>query len=199
MEVERTEDLGVAQVLPISVGGKSVVLRTLSSDESDVWLRRLTGAVDIELGDVEGTGEGLAHLLGLSAHAGLELIAAYDIDGTLGDHANLGARMTKREVHDAVDAMAVAEDPFGEGAARLVDEVFGAPSSLLATMIRVVKERLEHPSDGSSNGAFAPGASTTTETSDRGGAKNGSSSSGSTGMSASARKRRRSATSSRTA
>ena len=85
MAEERTEAEALAQVLTISVGGEPVALRTLTIDESDAWLRRLTGAVDVELAEAEGDADTLARMLALPAQAALDLVAAYDVDGVLGD------------------------------------------------------------------------------------------------------------------
>jgi hypothetical protein len=194
IEVVRSEDLAARQVLPISVGGERIELRTLSIEESDAWLRTLTGAVDIDVGAIGGDADGLAKLLSLSAQAALDVIAAYDADGVLGGREALSARMTKREVRIALEAMATAEDPFAEGALRLVDEVFGAPSRLLAAMSTMVTSELASRPGASPSGASLPGASTTGPRSDLAGAASGSSSSGPTGTSASGTRRRRSAT-----
>jgi hypothetical protein len=186
----RTEAEALAQVLNVSVGGEPVALRTLTIDESDAWLRRLTGAVDVELPDAEGDADTLARMLALPATAALELVAAYDVDGVLGEPASLRTRMTKRELHDALEAMADAEDPFGEGAARLAAEVFGAPSRFLAAMTSLVIDGLASPTDGSPSGASMPGASTGHRTSDPVGAASASSSAGPTATSGNGRKRR---------
>lgn len=186
----RTEAEALAQALTISVGGEPVALRTLTIDESDAWLRRLTGAVDVELGDAEGDADTLARLLALPARAALDLVAAYDVDGILGDVDSLRTRMTKRELHAALEAMADAEDPFGEGAARLAAEVFGAPSRFLAAMTSLVLDGLASPTDGSPSGASTRGASTGHRTSDPAGAASASSSAGRTATSGNGRKRR---------
>jgi hypothetical protein len=57
-------------------------------------------------------------MLALPAKAALDLVAAYDVDGVRGDTDDLRARMTKRELQAALDAMADTEDPFGDGTAR---------------------------------------------------------------------------------
>jgi len=198
MAEARTEALALAQVLTVSVSGEPVALRTLTIDESDAWLRRLTGAVDVELPDAEGDADTLARMLALPAQAALDLVAAYDVDGVLDEPASLRTRMTKRELHAALEAMADAEDPFGEGAARLAAEVFGAPSRFLAAMTSLVIEGLASPTAPSPSGASTPGASTGRETSAPAGAASASSSAGPTATSGSARKRRSGAKRSRT-
>ena len=195
---ERTEAEALAQVLTISAGGEPVELRTLTIDESDAWLRRLTGAVDVELGEAEGDADTLARMLALPATAALDLLAAYDLDRVLGDVETLRSRMTKRELHAALEAMADAEDPFGEGAARLAAEVFGAPSRFLAAMTSLVIDGLASPTERSPTGASTPGASTGPRTSDPAGAASASSSAGPTATSGSSRKRRSGAKRSRT-
>ena len=198
MSEERTEAEALRQVLTVSVGGEPVALRTLTIDESDAWLRRLTGAVDVELGEAEGDADTLARMLALPAQAALDLVAAYDIDGVLGDTDSLRTRMTKRELHSALEAMADAEDPFGEGAARLAAEVFGAPSRFLAAMTSLVLDGLASPTVSPPSGVSTPGASTGTGTSDPPGAASASSSAGRTATSGSGRKRRSGAKRSRT-
>ena len=198
MADERTEADALRQVLRLTVGGEPVELRTLTIDESDAWLRRLTGAVDVELPETEGDADTLAQLLSLPARAALELVTAYDVDGVLGDAESLRTRMTKRELHAALEAMAGAEDPFGEGAARLADEVCGAPSRFLATMTRLVIDGLASPTAPSPSGASTPGASTGPATSAPPGAASASSSSGRTATNGSAPKPRSGARRSRT-
>jgi hypothetical protein len=198
MTEERTEAEALAQVLTLSVGGEPVALRTLTIDESDAWLRRLTGAVDVELPDAEGDADTLARMLALPAQAALELVAAYDVDGVLGDPESLRTRMTKRELHAALEAMADAEDPFGEGAARLAAEVFGAPSRFLAAMTQLVIDGLASPTVPSPSGASTPGVSTGPATSDPAGAASASSSAGRTATSGNGSKRRSGAKRSRT-
>jgi hypothetical protein len=188
MAEERTEADALRQVLQVSVGGEPVELRTLTIDESDAWLRRLTGAVDVELPEAEGDADTLARLLSLPARAALELVAAYDVEGVLGDAEVLRSRMTKRELHAALEAMAGAEDPFGEGAARLAAEVCGAPSRFLATMTSLVIDGLA--TAPSPSGASTPGASTGQRTSDPAGAVSASLSSGRTATNGRAPKRR---------
>lgn len=79
--------------------------------------------------------------------------------------------MTKRELHDTLEAMADAEDPFGEGAARLAAEVFGAPSRFLAAMTSLVLDGLASPMGPSPSGASTPGATSGNEHKRRSGAK----------------------------
>ena len=137
-------------------------------------------------------------MLALPAQAALDLVAAYDVDGVLGDTETLRTRMTKRELHAALEAMADAEDPFGEGAARLAAEVFGAPSRFLAAMTSLVIDGLASPTAPSPSGASTPGASTGPATSDPAGAASASSSAGRTATSGNGRKRRSGAKRSRT-
>ena len=198
MPDERTEADALRQVLTVSVGGTPVELRTLTIDESDAWLRRLTGAVDVELPEAEGDADTLARMLALPATAALDLVAAYDADGVLGDTETLRTRMTKRELHAALEAMADAEDPFGEGAARLAAEVFGAPSRFLAAMTSLVLEGLASPTERSPSGVSGPGASTGPGTSVPTGAESASSSAGPTATSGNGQKRRSGAKRSRT-
>jgi hypothetical protein len=199
MADERSEAGALRQVLHLTVGGEPVELRTLTIDESDAWLRRLTGAVDVALPETEGDADTLAQLLSLPARAALELVVAYDVDGVLGDAGSLRSRMTKGELHAALAAMAGGRGPFfGEGAARLADEVCGAPSRFLATMTRLVIDGLASPTAPSPSGVSTPGASIGPATSAGSGAASASSSSGPTATNASAPKVRSGARRSRT-
>lgn len=198
MTEERTEGLALRQSLRITVGGEPVELRTLSLDESDVWLAKFTAAIDIDTADIVGDAAGLARLLTLTSDFALDLIVDYDRDGRLAHRDQLRTHMTRQEVKAALEAMAGAEDPFGEGAARLAGEVFGAPSRLLGTLSRLAMNDLASRTDGSPNGASEPGALTTTGISDQPGAASASSSSGPTAMSGSTKRRRTAATLSRT-
>lgn len=164
-------------VLPLSVGGERIDVRVLTIEESDAWLRKLTASIDVNMAGLGGDADGLAALLGLSGGLCVDLIEAYDLDHVL--PADLRSVMSKGEARAALEAMATAEDPFGEGASRLVAEVFGAPSRFLAVMSQAAMDAAS-PSDGSPNGASGNGASTTSETSAPPGPTSGSSSSGST-------------------
>jgi hypothetical protein len=194
MTEDRTEALALRQRLRIAVGGETVELRTLSLDESDVWLGRFTSAIDIDTAGIEGDAAGLARLLTMTSDVALDLIIDYDRDGVLPTREQLRATMGRQEVKAALEAMAQAEDPFGEGASRLVDEVFGAPSRFLGNLSRLAVSDLASRMDDSPNGASTPGASTTTATSAPHGVVNGSSSSGPTATTGSTRQRKTTAT-----
>ena len=141
---ERTEELGLAGRLPISVGGEPIELRTLSLDESDKWLALLK-PIDLETE--------------ISTELMLSLVVAYDVDHVLG--GDLRTRMTKRELNDAVDQMVSAEDPFEEASRSVV-----AASGLLANiptglMYHLVNQsrRASITSSSSTNTASTPSPS----------------------------------------
>lgn len=189
---ERTEDLAIRQVLPITVGGETVELRTLTMDESDVWLRLLMETMDRPLGEPSDA-DGMAKMLATPADAAVDLIVAYDIDGTLGPKEDIRARISKREARSAIEVMAEAEDPFGPGARRLVESVFGGASQFLAGVLTTVTSVREASLSGVSVDGISNG-----ETSAPDGAASASSSTGSAATSRNGRKRTRSAQSSRT-
>jgi hypothetical protein len=195
----RTEGLAQRQVLPVTAAGEPYDLRVLSMDESDAWVRR---CVQLSLGelpeDATDDVDGITMLLTAGGHRARELVRVYDVDGILAD--GILERMTKKEVRDAALAMADSEDPFGEGARRLVEDLLGTPSSLLAATTRRILTTLtpmddpttteEEPAASSDpgrspNGPSEPGDSTGTEISALSGPASASSSSGSEATSAS--------------
>jgi hypothetical protein len=115
------------------MGGQPYELRTLTLDESDEWLGKVAAAMSaIEIPDEVSWLGDIAALLTTSATAVAGLVAEYDRDGVLGGLDVIRARMTKRELKAAMDAMVTAEDPFGTDVARSVATGFGAPSQTLA-------------------------------------------------------------------
>lgn len=137
---DRTEEDGLAARLNISVGGEPVTLRTLNLNESEDWLKRLD-----DVGKVEGNS--------IPVDVALDLALAYDIDGVLTDART---RFTKRELFDALNQMASAEDPFALDARSMV----GASGLFrnLSPLLYLVANRSLQAS--STNGASQSGAST---------------------------------------
>ena len=111
--LERTEELGLSGRLPIVVGGQQVALRTLNLDESETWQQQFAD-FDISIESPAASKR--------TSDAMLELVQAYDIDGTLGN--NLRTRFTRRELYDALMQIAKAEMPFLEDAP-LAAKAFG--------------------------------------------------------------------------
>lgn len=138
--IERTEELGLAGHLPISVGGRRVELRTLNLDESEKWLARLD-----DIGRMEVNRLPTEVLLGL--------VMAYDVDGQLASADT--SQFTKRELFDAANQMASAEDPFLEDA-RSAAVASGAKHMAPLTYQLVIRSL---PAN-STNGASQSGAST---------------------------------------
>lgn len=141
--IPRTEEDGLAARLPITVGGEAVTLRTLNLDESEAWLARLD-----DIGKIEGAS--------IPVDVALDLVLAYDVDGTLGDPVAARKRFTKRELFDAVNQMASAEDPFLEDA-RSVVAASGLYRNLSPLMYQLV---IRSQQASSTNGASPSGAST---------------------------------------
>jgi hypothetical protein len=182
---ERTEDAALSRVLHLSIGGEAVTLRTLSLDESDIWLHRLgasIAAIDVP-DDITWLGD-IGALLTASAESVRGLVKAYDLDGAL--PADWQERMTKRELKAALEVMVTAEDPFGTDVARSVAVGFGAPSQALQFGMRQVAlvSQLARSTAGLS--ASAP----TTDASGESGAASSSSSDGRTGTTTPVRSKR---------
>ncbi len=166
MVAERTEDLAIRGVLPLTIGGETVELRTLVIDESDAWMRKLALAL-AELQGVpepEDDQEGadlIAALLTSSTSAAVALLHAYDIDDALAG-IEVGKRATKQELKAALMAMVTVEDPFGEAAARSATAALGERSHLLGLFLAALGDtELWQRSERSTNGSSAPTESTT--------------------------------------
>lgn len=173
---ERTEDLALRGVLPLTIGGDPVELRTLTLDESDEWLDLLSEKlVAVELPSDSGEAA-VRGALSAPAASARELVAAYDVDDTIPD---IG-KATKREIKAALDAMVESEDPFGEGVARSVGAAFGAPSQLLAEMVAAVLAT--SPAQAASTTGPLPDTASVTGTSGPDGPASSSSSDGPTPM-----------------
>ena len=155
---DRTEELALRRLLPVTMGGAAYELRTLTIDESDAWLVKVGAALStIDVEDIGAT-SGVSALLTSSSSAVVELVAAYDLDDTLGGVPAIRGKMSKRELRATMDAMVSAEDPFGEAVALSVATGFGLPSRFLAAGIRVVLDELavsapESLTDGRSDSA----------------------------------------------
>lgn len=141
--IERTEELGLAAYLTISVGGQQVRLRTLDLDESEAWLAQVDAVGKVESTDIP-------------LDVQLDLVRAYDKDGVLGD--DLRKHFTKRELYDATNQMVSAEAPFLEDA-RSVVEASGRSlwKGMGALMYRLVVQSLR---ESSTNGPAQSGGST---------------------------------------
>lgn len=171
---ERTEDVALRGILPITIGGQPVELRTLTLDESDAWLDLLAShlsAIEIPSESGEAAIKGA-----LTAPAGSArvLVEAYDIDGTIPD---IG-KATKREIKDALEQMVSAEDPFGEGIAHSVARAYGAPAQVVAQVLSYVLAMPPQP--GPSTTGASNGTGSTTGPSAGHGAESSSSSGGAT-------------------
>jgi hypothetical protein len=157
--IERTEELGLAARLPISVGGQLVQLRTLNLDESERWLGKVSAAVArLDVPDTGNPATVLADLAKQPAVVMLELVRAYDVENVLGTATALRKRMTQRELYDAVKQMVRAEAPFLEDA-RSVVEAFGPQLRAMAAGLLYRMSVQSQPAN-STNGRSLSGAST---------------------------------------
>lgn len=189
---ERTEDLALRRVLPIAMGGARYELRTLTIDESDAWLRLVAerlAAIEDDLFKDSGV-DSIAALLTASSRTVVGLVAAYDLEDTLGGEAAIRGRMSKPELRAAMDAMVTAEDPFGEAVARSVAEGFGVPSRFLASGMRMVLAETALSQLASSTTGLSEAMGSTTALSALPGAASSSSSAGRTRRTASTAKRK---------
>jgi hypothetical protein len=177
---DRTEDAALSRILPLTVGGEPVELRTLTIDESDIWLGKVADAmarIDIPPGASQDILQGL---LSMASSEAIDLVLAYDMDGTLGGAESFRARATKREVHHALEVMLSAEDPFGEGTGRSVAVAFGAPSRLLRAGAAITLEAMVASLRGRSTSGRSADTASIGDASAESGAGNNSSSDGST-------------------
>lgn len=188
---ERTEELGHAGLLPVTIGGRRVDLPVLSIEQSERWLRHV-GVL------VEGAAipERLADVFNLLGPRLADAVVAYETLGACPElcpdrgvepgpeHAHVGGlggvggiqkRMTKRELRDAVEAMFLAENPFVTDL-RSVVEAFGPQIRqmvplLLATLAdRLVQANWRPTPSGSgdstppTSGDASPGSSSSSST-----------------------------------
>jgi hypothetical protein len=177
---DRTEDAALSRILPLTVGGEPIELRTLTIDESDVWLGKVADAmarIDIPPGASQDILQGL---LSMASSEAIDLVLAYDVDDTLGGAESFHARATKREVHHALEVMLSAEDPFGEGTGRSVAVVFGAPSRLLRAGAAITLEAMVASLRARSTSGRSVDTASTGDGSAESGPANSSSSDGST-------------------
>lgn len=110
---ERTEETALAGRLSILVGGEAVELRTLNLDESETWLSKVGAAIagfDLPSGlDAAETFDVIART---PTRVMLELVRAYDVDGTLPEESELRTRFSQRELYAALRQQVTAEAPF---------------------------------------------------------------------------------------
>lgn len=145
MIADRTEELALAGQLPISVGGRTVVLRTLNLDESEDWLAEL--GRQVAGFEIPESDDAFAQIAQAPAKAMLELVVAYDLDGVLGPGESLRKRMTQRELYDAVQQMVTAEAPFVRDV-RSVAEAFGPQlRAVVTSLVMAVVERSQQASN----------------------------------------------------
>lgn len=166
MVAERTEDLALRGVLPITLGGREYMLATLVANKSDVWLASLSAAVAglqvIPKPEEDQDGAELfAALLTSSTPAAIALINEYDAAGVLAG-LDIGEVATKVEIKSALMAMVTVEDPFGEAAARSAAAAFGERSRLLGDWLAsLADEDMLLRLASLTNGASEPTDSTT--------------------------------------
>ena len=166
--MERTEELGLAGRLPISVGGQQVALRTLNLDESEQWQEKFA---NFDVGVAADTKE-----IQKTTDAMLDLVEAYDVDHVLGTRESLRKRLNRRELYDAINQMARAELPFLADSPS-VEREFG---QALASQLMLGQFRQA----SSTNGSSPTVTPLTSSRSERRSRRNGSSSSGPTASAA---------------
>lgn len=179
---ERTEELALSGLLPLTIGGQPVELRTLTIEESDRWLGQLAAdlaALEVPISEHDGMAM-LTGFLTSSAGAALRLIAAYDVEGVLGGIDAVRAKASKRELKAALEQMVTAEDPFGEDGARSVAAAFGAPSRLLRLGMSAALDEMAASLREPSMSGPSPGMASATHGSGESGPASSSSSAGPT-------------------
>lgn len=176
MAVERTEDAGLAGVLPITIGGRVRYVPALKIRQSREWkakLGELVAGVDID----DDLGRTIATLANLASDRALDLVEAYDTTGVLGGREAIEDQATDAELFAALEVIVKATYPF-EGALRSAAEAFGPQLRTLAgRALAVAADALSRVS--STPTPSASGASTRTPSSS-GSAMSSSSSSGPT-------------------
>ena len=96
----RAEEDVVAGVLPVPVGGIVKNLRILSMRESRAWKLSLVNAGTKGIGNLDlRSSEDVGPLIDTAADKILELVVAYDVDGTLGGREWLESKATDVEIY----------------------------------------------------------------------------------------------------
>jgi hypothetical protein len=96
----RSEEDVVAGVLPVSVGGIAKNLRILTMAESRTWKLALVNVGTKGIGTLDlRSSEDIGPLIDTAAEKILELVVAYDVDGTLGGREWLEKKATDLEVY----------------------------------------------------------------------------------------------------
>jgi hypothetical protein len=156
--VERTEDLGLAGVLPLTVGGARRDVPVLSIEQSERWLRHLgTLAEGITMP------ERLGDLFTVLGPRLVDAVATYETfgacpeicpdrstapgpehahAGVLGGEAEIRRRMTKRELRDAFEAMVLAENPFATDLRSVVEASGPQLRAMVPLLVATLAERL---------------------------------------------------------
>lgn len=180
---ERSEEAALAGRLSISVGGETVVLRTLNLDESEDWLGKVGTEIagfDLPVGlDAPETFDVLARA---PARVMLGLVVAYDVDGVLPPVAELRKRLNQRELYAALREMASAEAPF---VTDLRSAVAAFGPQIRTAVEAIAAAALDRYRPASSTNGRLPTGNSIPALSVAGSDRNGSSSSGATDRSAS--------------
>lgn len=148
MAGERTEDLGLAGVLTLTIGGRARSVPVLKLRQSREWKARLGDvAKGIELDD--DLGVTIAHAAALPADIALDLVDAYDVGKVLGGRDAIEDAATDREIFAALESLVKVTFPF-ETALRSVVEAYGPQLRVVATgILASVADRLSRASSTS--------------------------------------------------
>lgn len=163
--IPRTEDEKVAAQIPVVLGTVTKALRVLSMRESRKWKLGLVNAVGGASGglarmDLGKTGD-LGPLADAAADRILELVIAYDVDGSLGGRDWIEEHATDAQVYAVFRTVLSLSFPFVTDLRTALAELRAL--GLMDLLSSGAKEATEpSPSESSTNGASPDGASTST-------------------------------------
>lgn len=157
----RTEEQIVAAVIPTVVGGKSKLLRILTMRESRTWKAGLVDAVSGGIGSMDlSSSSDFAPVLDAAADKILELVVAYDVDGSLGGREWLETNATDAEVYLVLRRCLEVSFPFVKDLRTALAEIRALG---LAELLTSARPSAESRPASSGSGASPDGASTSTD------------------------------------
>jgi hypothetical protein len=138
---DRTEDSGLAGVLPLTIGGRVRSVPVLKLKHSREWKERLGDATKgVELDD--DLAVTVARLANVAADVALDLVVAYDRTEVLGGREGIEEEATDAELFAALESMVKVTFPFGEHL-RSVVAAFGPQlRAVTMTLVGNVADRL---------------------------------------------------------
>lgn len=109
----RTEEEVVAGLLPVTVGGIKKPLRILTMRESRVWKLSLVKIVGTDVAAIDvKKAEDVGTLVDAASDKILDLVVAYDVDGTIGGREWLETNASDLEVYTIFRRLLEVSFPF---------------------------------------------------------------------------------------